>query len=169
MLILRELYTTLDSLRKTARRYAWREAEELDNRFDQVIELPGAGNNFALQVGPRDTNITPATVMFRLNINREATYHLWYAASPNAPLSIWLDKVRAEVGPTDVSVVGEPYAGGKLVWHHVELFLKKGEQELSLRAEAPMLLDIICITPENITPKGPFAPPVLPPLGKNKK
>jgi hypothetical protein len=172
MLLIKDLYNTLDGLRKTARNYAWREAEELPNRFDQIIELPGAGNNQVLQVGARDTTLTPATVNFRLTINKERVYHLWYAASPNAPLSIWIDKVRAEVGPGDVSVMGDPYAGGKLVWHHVALALKKGEQELSLHAEGPLLIDIVCITPDEINPKGPVPPSVLPALktkAKNNK
>ena len=148
-------------MREVLRPYAWIEAESsLRQTFDEISDRAGASGGRVLLVDPRAAGAPAAIATYTVTVRANATYELWVAASPDAPLSFRLDDqpvLDSAVLPTRV---GAPYANGSLVWMKYGLAtLPKGQHRLEVRANGPAAVDVILlINPGQFVPDGPNPP-----------
>ncbi len=175
-LSLSEIQSLLMRMRALLRPYAWIEAEPggigtngvqitgaIAQSFDEVSERVGASNGQVLLVGARPST-SAATATYRVEVQQTGPYNLWVAASPDAPLTFRLDGQPVLDEAVAPQAVGQPYAGGTLVWTHYGVAtLPKGVHTLEMRAgSAPCVVDTLLVTPGAFIPDGPNPPPVKP-------
>jgi hypothetical protein len=163
-----ELLTLRNVLRDSIRQYAWIEGEgeglrKFQHTFDEVSDRAGASGGRILEVDLRPVGAPPATASYQITAKDTAAYQVWVAASPDAPLSFRLDEHPMLDQATLPRRAGTPYANGTLVWTYLgSATIPKGTHTLEMRADGPVAVDVILLTPHPFTPDGPNPPPVEP-------
>lgn len=174
LLTLMQLQGLTERLRRLLQPYAWIEAEGLwredgvplqpaQYTFDQVEERPGASGGRVLIVRDRPSTGQSATATYEVNISQEGVYRLWVASSPDANFALRLDNLPWGDGARGPRPVGKTFGAPPLVWNECgPMLLTRGTHKLEVRAEGPMALDALLLTPGEFTPNGPNRPPFLP-------
>ena len=158
-----ELRGLISDMEQMLRTYTWIEAESGQHTFDEAASRVGASGGQVLTVDARADGLPAATARYTISVAQSGPCELWVAASPHAPLTFRLDDQALLDEATIPRPVGEPFAGGSLVWiRYGVATLPKGKHVLEMRASGPATVDTLLLTTEPFTPAGTNPPPVKP-------
>lgn len=157
-----ELQRQVEQMESLVRPYYWVEAENSSGyTFDQVENRPGAGGGRVLASASRSEGTPPSTATFAISINIENAVHLYLSATTNASFRVLLD--GQPYGGSDAPLprmIGVPYALGTLCWYDCgAVMMPRGRHVIEVRAEGPLVLDALLVTPPPYVPSGPLPPP----------
>ncbi len=178
---LQQLQGLSEELRRLLQPYAWIEAEGLwredgallspaQYTFDQVEERSGVSGGRVLLVRERPTTGQSATASYDVRVAQDGVYQLWVSASPSSSFALRMDGLPWGDDSRVPKVTGKIYGSPPVVWHSCgPMLLARGGHRLELRAEGPMALDAMLLTPGEFTPNGPNRPPFLTDDDKTRK
>jgi hypothetical protein len=173
LLTLQQLHGLTETLRRQLQPYAWIEAEgqwrddgapilPAQYTFDEVQERSGASGGRVLLVRERGSSGQSASATYEVFLSQDGVYRLWVATTPGAKFSLRLDGLPWGDGSGTQTLQGKIYGSPALGWHECgPMLLTKGKHRLEVRAEGPMALDALLVTPGEFTPNGTTRPPFL--------